>query len=334
MTSELLRGLYLMHDEVFQDVYGPESQAAIERYVRVEAPQVDADGLRSHPEWLEGVDVLLASWGCPTIDADLLARAPRLRAVFYAAGSVRALVSQAAWDRGLVVVSAKDAIAERVAEFTTSVIYLSLKHFWSYERQAWQDKHWPQRRPVPGTVGTRVGIVSLGSVGRRVAERVASSALEVVAYDPYCGPEAFGELGCRPVDLAEMFSTSDVVSLHAPLGPETEGMVGGAFLSSMKDGATLVNTARGGLVDHVALASVLNARPDLTAVLDVTDPEPLPAGSELFGRANVVITPHIAGNVSLERRALGRAIAEEVRRFSLGEPLRWAVTASQLAHSA
>jgi phosphoglycerate dehydrogenase-like enzyme len=324
-----------MRDDVFDEVYDFDSRRLIERYVRIEAPQLDADALRKHPEVLEHVDILLASWGCPPVDEDLLSYAPDLRAVFYAAGSVRTVISTAAWERKLTVVTGKDVIAERVAEFAASIIYLSLKHFWYYERCAWQDRTWVQRRLVPGTVGSRVGLVSVGSVGKHLIAHLSRSALEVVAYDPYIERECFVRMGsCTPVSLEEVFSTSDVVSLHAPLNSETEHMVGHDLLGSMKHGATLVNTARGGLIDPEAMTAVLKARRDLTAVLDVTEPEPLPQGSELFSLANVIITPHIAGNVSSERRAIGHAIAEEVQRFALGQPLHLAVTPDRLVHGA
>ncbi|HTW09595.1 MAG TPA: hydroxyacid dehydrogenase [Acidimicrobiales bacterium] len=327
MSTQALRGLYLMRNDVFDEVYGPENCRIIERQVLIEAPQLNADSIKSCPELLNNVDILLASWGCPPIDEDLLSHAPQLRAIFYAAGSVRALVSDAAWRRKLTVVTGKDVIAERVAEFAASIIYLSLKHFWHYERSAWRDRTWPQRRTVPGTVGSRVGLVSLGSVGQHLARQLSGSALQVVAYDPYVDDEALERIpSCSRVGLAELFSTSDVVSLHAPLNSETEHMVGNDLLNSMKNGATLVNTARGGLIEPIALVSVLKARPDLTAVLDVTEPEPLPPEHELFSLPNVVITPHIAGNVLLERRAIGHAIAEEVERFARGEPLQRAVT--------
>lgn len=329
-----LRGLYVMNDDVFNDVFGPEERQAIERYVTVGHGQLNETTLRAHPEYLADIDVLLTSWGCPQLDAELLTNAPRLRAVFYAAGSVQKVVTPRVWERDIVVVSAKDGIAIRVAEFATSIIFLSLKHFWRYERAIKAEGRWVKRWPVPGTVASTIGVVSLGSVGRVVAERLAGSDLTVMAYDPYASPELAERVNCALVPLDELFRTSDVVSLHAPLLPETTGMVCAELLASMKEGATLINSSRGGVVDHEALVTVLANRPDLTAVLDVTDPEPPPSGSALYSLPNVVMTPHIAGNLSRERRALGRGIADEVQRFASGQALQWAVEPSSLAHSA
>lgn len=333
MTAPL-RGLYVMREDVFGDVYGPEERQAIERYVTAGPDPLDEATLRAHPEYLADVDVLLASWGCPRLDAELLGHAPRLRAVFYAAGSVRGVVTPAVWERDIAVVSAKQGIAERVAEFAASVILLSLKHFWRYQQAIRAERAWVRRWPVPGTVGSTVGLVSLGSVGRLVARRLADSELNVVAYDPYASQETAAREGCALVGLGELFAISDVISLHAPLLPETTGMVDAGLLATMKEGATIINTSRGGVIDHDALVTLLASRPDLTAVLDVTDPEPPPPGSALYSLPNVVMTPHIAGNLSRERRALGRGVAREVERFARGEALQWAVQPSSLAHSA
>jgi phosphoglycerate dehydrogenase-like enzyme len=333
MTTPL-RGLYVMRDDVFSDVYGPEERQAIERYVTIGPGPMDEAALRAHPGYLADIDVLLSSWGCPQLDAELLSHAPRLRAVFYAAGSVRKVVTPAVWERDIAVVSAKQGIAERVAEFAASIIFLSLKHFWRYAHEIRAERAWVRRWPVPGTVASTVGLVSLGSVGHLVARRLAGSELKVVAYDPYASRELAERADCALVALEELFEMSDVVSLHAPLLPETAGMIDAGLLASMKEGATIINTSRGGVLNHEALVAVLVSRPDLTAVLDVTDPEPPPPGSPLYSLPNVVMTPHIAGNLSRERRALGRGIAGEVERFARGEALRWAVQPSSLAHSA
>jgi phosphoglycerate dehydrogenase-like enzyme len=333
MTAPL-RGLYVMRDDVYGDVYGPGERQAIERYVTVPSGPLNETALRAEPGRLADIDVLLTSWGCPRLDAELLSHAPRLRAVFYAAGSVRNVVTQAVWERGIAVVSAKQGIAERVAEFAASVIFLSLKHFWRYQQEIRTERAWVKRWPVPGTVASTVGLVSLGSVGHLVARRLADSELDVIAYDPYASPETATRADCALVALDELFARSDVVSLHAPLLAETAQMIDARLLAGMKEGATIINTSRGGVLDHEALVSVLARRPDLTAVLDVTDPEPPPAGSALYSLPNVVMTPHIAGNLSRERRALGRGIAREVERFARGETLRWSVRPSSLAHSA
>jgi phosphoglycerate dehydrogenase-like enzyme len=323
-----------MDDDVWPEVYGPDAQEAISAYVNVQHAQLNAAELRSHLELLEDVDVLLSSWGGPVLDSRLLASAPRLKAVFYAAGSVRHICPPEFWERGIPIVSAKREIGVRVADFTHAVAYLALKNVFGYALEARSRKEAVIPRVAPGTKGATIGVVSLGAVGQAVCERLTRLECRVIAFDPYAEHATARALGVELVSLAVLFSTSDVVTLHAPLLPETAHMVAEAELASMKRGATLVNTARGGLVDERALIEVLQSRPDLFAFLDVTDPEPPLPGSRLFELDNVLVTPHIAGNSGAERRALGTCIAEEVRRFATGEALKYAVSASTLGISA
>ena len=142
----------------------------------------------------------------------------------------------------------------------------------------------------------------------------------MLAHDPYVPVATAHALGVELTTLEGVFAESDVVSLHAPLLDETRAMVDARLLRSMRPDATLVNTARGGLIDEPALVTVLGERPDLFAVLDVTDPEPPPPGSPLFDLDNVVVTPHLAGSLGPERRLLGRAMAEELARYVAGQP--------------
>lgn len=318
-----------MRPAIYDEVYGEEARRRIDDVAAM--AYLDTASLTNHLEPLADVDILVSSWGAPRLDQRLLEAAPRLRAVFYGAGSLRPVVTEAFWERGIPIVSAREGIAQRVAEFALAQIYLSLKHVWHYQRTMRESHRWVARRPAPGVIGSTVGLVSLGAVGRRVAQGLAGSELSVVVHDPYAAADTLASLGARQASLEEVFATTDVVSLHTPLLSETRQLIGTALLASMKQGATLVNTARGGLIDHEALAGVLAEREDLTAVLDVTDPEPLDEDSPLFDLPNVVLTPHIAGNVGRERQALGRAIAEEVVRFSRGEPLKWLVSQESMS---
>jgi phosphoglycerate dehydrogenase-like enzyme len=263
------------------------------------------------------------------MDAGFLAAAPRLRLVLYAAGSVRAFVTDALWERGIRVSGASVLNAAFVAEYTLAVILFSLKHGWRLMREPGGS-----RSQVPGVFGATVGLISLGAVGRLVCKMLRPHQLRVVAYDPFLTVDEARSLGVRSVDLAELFRISDVISLHTPLLPETRGMVTGAHVESMRPGATLINTARGAIVREAEMVAVLERRPDLQAVLDVTDPEPPPPGSPLLRLTNVVRTPHIAGAIGPERRRLGRGMVEELRRYVRAEPLRWEVTREQVARMA
>jgi phosphoglycerate dehydrogenase-like enzyme len=146
----------------------------------------------------------------------------------------------------------------------------------------------------------------------------------VLLTDPFVGA---GDPICehvRLVELDELLRTSDVVSIHAPSLPSTRNMIGARELGLMRDGATLINTARGSLVDEAALIAELQTS-RIQAVIDVTDPEIPSKSSPLYDLPNVFLTPHVAGAAGTERLRLGLMAVEEIERFIAGEPLRYAI---------
>jgi phosphoglycerate dehydrogenase-like enzyme len=195
------------------------------------------------------------------------------------------------------------------------------------------DARWPRRRRPVGNLAKRIGLIGGSHVGRAVVERLRPFRLEVVLADPYLDDPAATELGVRLVDLDELLATSDVVSIHAPALPETRHLLGAAELARMPDGATLINTARGSLVDHDALAAELRAG-RLHAVLDVTEPEPLPGDHELLRLPNAFVTPHLAGSQGTELNRMAELVLEEIRRFAAGEPPLHPVTGADLGRIA
>src|SRR5262249_54884850 len=148
------------------------------------------------------------------------------------------------------------------------------------------------------------GVIGASRIGRRVIELLRPFDLDVYLFDPYVDAALAESLGVHLVDLDVLLRTCDVVSVHAPQTPQTLDLIGADQLALMRDGATLINTARGGLVDPDALAKEL-LRGRLCAVLDVTDPEPLPSDSALYELPNVFVTPHIAGSHGNELARLG-----------------------------
>jgi len=148
----------------------------------------------------------------------------------------------------------------------------------------------------------------------------------VLAYDPYVEQATLRSLGTRRASLEEIFSTCQVVSLHVPNLDETAGLITGSLIRSMPEGATLINTARGAVIRESEMVDVLRERQDLTAMLDVTWPEPPPADSPLWDLPNVIITPHIAGSMNAECGRMGEFMLDELRRYLAGEPLHYEVT--------
>jgi phosphoglycerate dehydrogenase-like enzyme len=285
---------------------------------------------------LARAEILLTGWGCPPIDAAVLAQAPALRAIVHAAGTVKDHVAAAAWQRGLLVSSAAAANAVPVAEYTVAAILLANKRaFFLRERyRALREfRWWPREAPGLGNYGKVIGLVGASAVGRAVIERLRPFDFEILVADPYLDTADAARLGVTPVELDALLARADIVSLHAPALPETRHLLDPRRLALMRDGATLINTARGWLVDHDALERELVAG-RLHAVLDTTEPEVLPADSPLYELPNVFLTPHIAGAMGRETQRLATHAIDEIARYARGEAFRFPVRREDLARLA
>jgi phosphoglycerate dehydrogenase-like enzyme len=317
-----VKSLCILDADACRWTYGSEVLRELRAATTLLAEPFTSHELAAHPAQLAEVEVLFTGWGAPRMDERFLAAAPHLRAVFYAGGSVRPFVTEAFWTREVLLCNAGVQNAIPTAEFATAAIQLSLKHTWRYLRRVRAQRAFPELEEMPGGYGSIVGLVSFGAVGREVARRLRGTDLRVVTWDPLVSATDAATAGVELVPLPELFAQSDVVSLHAPLLPQTRGFVGAQLLRSMKRGATLVNTARGGLIVEMDLIDTLRGRPDLTAFLDVTDPEPPAADSALYTLENVFVTPHLAGSRFHECRRLGHAMLDEFQRWRRGEPLQ------------
>jgi phosphoglycerate dehydrogenase-like enzyme len=321
----MLKALFLLSADAYNRIYGDPEREDIASMVEITAPQQTVESVREHPEVLADIDAIFSGWGMAPLDEAFLAAAPRLKAIFYGAGSIRYFATDEAWDRGITITSAWAANAVPVVEYTLSQIMFSLKRGWHHALTIKREQRWIPQAPVPGAYDSTVGLISLGMIGRMVAERLRALDANVIAYDPFVSAGDAAALGVTLVALDEVFARADVVSLHAPKLPETLGMITGAHMATMKEGATFINTARGAIVREGEMTAVLAERPDLFAILDVTNPEPPVEGSPLYTLPNVVLTPHIAGSMDSECRRMGRYMVDECRRYLAGEPLRWAI---------
>ena len=280
---------------------------------------------------LAEAEVIVGHWGCPPLDTAMLDRTPQLGLFAYAAGTVKMTLTDAVWDRGIRVTSGANANAEPVAEFTLAAVLFANKGvLWRRGPADFSalsdlgDRQW-------GNYGRTVGIVGASLIGRRVVELLrAFPNLKVTLYDPYVTEEEAVSLGVEKLELDELCAGADVLSVHAPALPETMHMIGPTQLSALPDGATVINTSRGPLIDHEALMPHLESG-RLYAILDVTDPEPLPEDSPLLEMPNVWISPHLAGSQGTELARMTDYVIEEVRRWSAGEPALNEVTRDRLA---
>ncbi|KJK51597.1 2-hydroxyacid dehydrogenase [Lentzea aerocolonigenes] len=299
------------HNLVVDDFTTPEARAALSR-----------------------AEIVVSSWGCPRIDAAVLASAPKLRAVVDAAGSVKGPVTNACWNRPLAVSSAAWANAIPVAEYTLAAILFAGKRVLplsaGYRRQR-AAFDWRAVENVPGNYRRVVGIVGASRVGRMVLGFLRRHDLRVLVHDPYLTREEACALGVKVVGLDELCALSDVVSIHDPALPEAGHLVDARRLALMRPGTTVINTARGSLVDQAALAAELRSG-RLDAVLDVTTPDQLP--SSLHDLPNVLLTPRVAGSHGDELHRLADAAIAEVARYAEGQPFMHPVLRRELDRTA
>jgi phosphoglycerate dehydrogenase-like enzyme len=285
---------------------------------------------------LANAEIMLTGWGCPAISAEVLDRSPRLRLIAHCAGTVKDHVTPACWERGLRVVTAAEANAIPVVEYTVGAILLANKHSFHIReiyRKERRNGMWHHTTPGIGNLNKRIGIVGASRIGRRVIEALRPFDFTLCVYDPHLSADEAERMGVEKVGLDDLLRSSDVVTLHAPSLPETRHMIGARELALIPDGAALINTARGALIDGAALEKEL-ASGRIRAVIDTTEPEPLPADSPLYDLPNVFLTPHIAGASGTEIYRMTDLIIEEIGRYLRGEPLRHEVRQEDLARIA
>jgi phosphoglycerate dehydrogenase-like enzyme len=325
-----------MAAENVPQVFPPEVLARLRTSVDIEPDLVAQDFTDQRVLGaLARAEILVTGWGCPRLDGTVLDAAPRLRAVLHSAGSVKSFATHALRERGIAVSSAAVANALPVAEYTLAMILLAGKDVLAARERMRTTRASAGWGVIPGigNYGRRVGVIGASRIGRRVLELLRPFDLRPVLSDPYVDERRAAALGVPLLPLDELLRTSGIVTVHAPETPETHRMIGRRELALMPDGAVLINTARGALVDHDALVAELRTG-RLTAILDVTDPEPLPADSPLYDLPGAFVTPHLAGSQGNELARLGLTVAEEAERLLAGQEPAYAVDWSALERQA
>ena len=289
-------------------------------------------------ERLAAADGCLSGWGV-TIPAAAIETAHRLKIIGHMAGSVKRVVPAAAYARGIVVTNAAPVIAKSVGEMALGLTIAGLRciveHDSAFKRAGTRGDNSLPYETNRGLHGSKVGIVGASMTGRELIKllRAFGDEVELYVYDPYLSDYQAGELGCKKLALPDLLATCDVVSLHAPVTEETVHLIGRDQVKQLKDGALLVNTARGKLIDHEALLAELRTgriKAALDVYLETLTADELPA-SEYRKLHNVIITPGRAGPSAQVRKQLGAAIVEEFARFFTGLPPRHQVAKEQLS---
>lgn len=313
-----------------QRVFASGRREAVEALGEVLPGVVESHELDSRLAELEDVEALFSTWGMPALTPAQLDRMPKLRAVFYAAGAVNHF-ARPLLERGIMVSSAWQANGVPVAEFVLAQILLSCKGYFRNTREfAANPVDGKACHVGPGAFGETVAILGAGAIGTKLIELLRTFRLEVIVYDPLLKPERTQTLGVRQASLEAAFREGFVVSNHLVDNSATVGLIDGNLLATMRPNATFINTGRGRTVRSDDLQTTLADRPDLTALLDVTDPEPLPPTSPLRQLPNIQISTHIAGSVGDEVLRLADYTIEDFTNFRDGRPFRYAVYESDL----
>ena len=313
----------------YQRMFSQEAWEALDAFADVlhhpaNEPAEKEDLIALLPE----ADACITSWGVACLDADVVAAAPRLKAMAHMGSSVKRFVSYAFWERDIHLTSAGIALGRSVAETTLGLMIVGQKRIWPLGQHVraggWRDSpewdKWYSRE----LYRKDIGIIGASNVGRYVIELLKPFGANILVYDPYISAEEAKALGTTKVELNDLLARCEIVSLHAPANPHTYHMINAEGLALMKDDALLINTGRGTLIDEQALIKEL-AKGRFFAFLDVTDPEPPAADSPLRSLDNVVVTPHIAGCIE-NCNHMGELAVEELRRFFAGEPPVYQIT--------
>lgn len=315
-----MKSIFLSDDKIsLENVYSG--------YIKEETPLYSKEDILANPSFFKDTEVIFSTWGMPTFDKEEIQDCfPTLKAIFYSAGSVQSFAREFL-ELGVRVFSAYSANALPVAEFAMSEIILANKGFFKAIKKK------STREDVSGYKGNfkaKVGIVGVGTIGTLLIKKLKTFDFEILVFDPFLSDSKAEKLEVKKVSLEELFSRCEVISNHLADNEETKNIFKKRLFELMPPYSTFINTGRGRQVVESDLAEVLKNRPDLTALLDVTYPEPPLDDSPFYSLDNCIITPHIAGSMAEEVRRMAEYMTEEFKRFSNGEECKYEVTLDML----
>ncbi len=319
----------------FSKVFTPEVLKKLGEYGEL-SDKINQKNLAENKVFLADCEIAFSTWGMPKFTKEEIAEyMPKLKAVFYAAGTVQ-YFARPFLESGIKVFSAFAANAVPVAEYTFAQITLAAK---GYFQSAKHYRLLPVRsaafaNAATGNFGCKVGLAGLGAIGKMVAERLKALDVEVYACDPFIPEETAEELGVKLVDMETLFSECDIISNHLANKPELENIFNRRLFKKMKKHSTFINTGRGAQVAEYQLALSLLLHPSRTFVADVIKNEIFPYVSPLFWCPNAILTPHIAGSTGKEPQRMAYYMMEEMEKFKAGEETKYEVTLESLERMA
>jgi phosphoglycerate dehydrogenase-like enzyme len=263
-------------------------------------------------ERIAEAEVIISSWGSPSLTDEMLQKAVKLRAVGHAAGTVKNLVPKQIFEQGVKVFSAAPRIALSVGEYCLAALLTSLRYLPEFDSAMREGKWKIAGLKGRELTGSTVGIISASSTARAFIKLLAPFQVKVLIYDPYLSEEAAVRLNAKTATLEEVMSCP-IISVHAPKLPATERMLTRELLALIPDGAVFINSSRGPVVDQQAFMEELQSG-RFFAALDVFDKEPLAVDHPIRTLPNVLLSPHIAGASVQGHLALMEEVVEDIIR--------------------
>ncbi len=327
--------IFLCNDESnILRVYASDALAKIRKFYRLEDTVYTAEHLKTQD--FTTVEAIFSTWGMPVLQEEQIKTLfPALKYLFYAAGSVQAF-AKPFLACGVRVFSAWQANAVPVAEYTVAQVLLANKGYFQLAKTA--DKSYAQAaatfRFYHGNYGAKVGVLGDGAIGSMVIDELLRHDLQVYVYSIAMTEEQAQKRGVKLASLSQIFEECDVITNHLADNAQTKGILSADLLKKMKDYATFINTGRGAQVDELALCQILKDNPTLTALLDVTYPEPPVKDSPLYALPNAFLTPHIAGSAGYEVQRMASFMADSCECVQNGKPTANEVHMRMLARMA
>jgi D-3-phosphoglycerate dehydrogenase / 2-oxoglutarate reductase len=292
----------------------PLAQAGLELLRSQPGWEVIASNPKEYAQHLADADALIVR-SAVKVTKEVLAQAPKLRAIGRAGVGVDNVDLPAATAAGVLVMNTPGGNAVSVAEHTLALM-LAMARAIPQASASTKSGKWEKKKFMGNELrGKTLGVAGLGSIGREVARRARAFEMKIVACDPYVSPGVVEDVSVELVDLDTLYASSDYIALHVALTPETRGMLSREAFAKMKTGVRVVNCARGELVDVEALKEAMASGKVAGAALDVFAPEPPAQGFELFGLEGVLATPHIAGSTEEAQEIVGVRIAEQLAEY-------------------
>lgn len=282
--------------------------------------RINKENFTEHIDSIREIEVMFSCWGMPQFTKEQIEEFTSLKAIFYASGSVKQFAAEYL-KREIKVMSSWQANAIPVAEFTLAQILLSAKGYWLNSLQCKESRKNSGAFRGGGIYNQSVALLGCGSIARYLIRLLKPFNFDIYVVDPYLAKVEAAKLGVEIISIEQAFQKANIISNHLPNLPNLKNIINENLLDSMSENAVFINTGRGAQLDHYALIKVFKEREDLTALLDVTDPEPLAADSALFDMPNIRISSHIAGSIGNEVVRMADYAIEDFIRWNSGQKM-------------